>query len=50
MNMKKIAVVLLLGSLGAHACADTAETENILVKTYECAPVPVRNSINVICG
>ena len=34
MNMKKLAVVLVLGSLGAHAFADTAETKNIPVETY----------------
>lgn len=34
MNMKKMALVLMLGSLGANAYADTAQTNNIAVETY----------------
>jgi len=35
MNTKKMAVVLVLGSLGTHAFADTTETKNIPVENYE---------------
>lgn len=35
MNIKKLVVFLVLGSLGAHAYADTAETKSIPVETYE---------------
>ena len=34
MNMKQMALVLILGSLGANVYADTAQTKNIPVETY----------------
>ncbi|WP_367253491.1 DUF2790 domain-containing protein [Pseudomonas sp. stari2] len=37
MNFKKIALVLMLGSFGAHAYADTAEANNTPVETYSYA-------------
>jgi hypothetical protein len=35
MNTMKMAMVLLLGSLGAQAYADTAPTTNLRVETYD---------------